>query len=498
MTTRGAGAHGSDRRPRAARRHGQPGAPGLSFRARSSRRRGIAALASSLFYLLLLLWIWVSPHSAPAVSFEDERALGQRFDLEAARRYPLVTDPEVVGYVERIGRRIVRRLEGSVFDYHFRVVANSNVNAFAVPGGYVYVHTGLLLQAANDDEVAAVLGHEVAHVHNHHLARQQEETRALNYATLLGMLAGVVQPAIGGVAAAANASIQLKYRREFEQEADFSGARYLAAAGFDPHAMLDFFQKLADQQRTAGVRVPPYLLSHPLTDDRLTHLESVFRTQQWATRKRAAPSFELLDAQTRARVRSEPPADALHAYRRLVDRNPDDLVARHQLGVVALEVGQYDLAAASLEKAAAAGKAATRRELGRLALRTRDLARARIELERAVKESPEDTGALADLGRVLEAAGDTTGARERYEAVLALAPETEPVQQALGVLLGRSGEEAAGFYHVATALRLRGDLAGAQRQYARAAQMLGENDPRKAEARNWEKTLSRITGVTVD
>jgi len=454
----------------------------------SGRRVPLCVLACAL----------VLARPAAAVSFEEERALGQRFDLEAGRRFVLVTDPEVVGYVERLGKRIVRGLDGSVFDYRFRVVADSSINAFAVPGGYIYVHTGLLLHAANDDEVAAVLSHEVAHVHNHHLARQQEETRALNYAALIGMLAGVVQPAIGGVAAAASASVQLQYRREFEQEADFSGARHLVAAGFDPHAMLDFFKKLSDEQRASGSRIPPYLLSHPLSDDRLTNLEAVFKTQQWSARKRPAPSFELLDAQTRARVRSEPPADALHAYRLLADKNPGSAVAKYQLGVVALEVGQYELAEEALQAAAQGGVPAAHRELGRLALRTRELDRARAELEQAVKSSPGDAGALADLGRVLEASGDTEGARERFQAALAIAPEVEPVHQALGVLLGRGGNAGAGHFHVATALRLRGDLVGAQRQYHRAAALLAVGDPRHTEAQSWEESLSRLTGLRLE
>jgi predicted Zn-dependent protease len=139
--------------------------------------------------------------SLPAYAFsnQEERELGKRFDLAARQQLPLFDDPEIVGYVDTIGQRIVSGLKDRTFTYQFSVVQEGSVNAFAVPGGYIYVHSGLLTRANNDDEVAAVLAHEVAHVHAHHLARQQEATKLLNYASLLGVLLSVVNPAIGGL-----------------------------------------------------------------------------------------------------------------------------------------------------------------------------------------------------------------------------------------------------------------------------------------------------------
>ena len=155
-----------------------------------------------------------------------------------------------------------------------------------MPGGYVYVHAGLLTAASNDDEVAGVLGHEIAHVNAHHLVRQQEATRLVNYATLLGALLSVLNPAAGAGAVAMNEAVQLKYRREFEQEADYLGVTYVRQAGYDPGGMLDFFKKMLDQQRLTPTSAPPYLLSHPLTEARLTNLEAVLRTQRFADEHR--------------------------------------------------------------------------------------------------------------------------------------------------------------------------------------------------------------------
>jgi predicted Zn-dependent protease len=141
----------------------------------------------------LLTVVVTSASAARALpSYTEERDLGKQFALEARAQLPLLDDVEVNEHVNRIGQKIVATLGEQPFRYEFFVVREPRINAFAVPGGYVYVHAGLLTQISNDDELAGVLGHEIAHVNAHHLARQQDATKLLNYATLLGMLLSAV------------------------------------------------------------------------------------------------------------------------------------------------------------------------------------------------------------------------------------------------------------------------------------------------------------------
>ncbi|MCW5954875.1 MAG: M48 family metalloprotease, partial [Propionibacteriaceae bacterium] len=254
---------------------------------------------------------------AAAISYEGERGLGQQFDLALRQQAPLVEDPDVVAYVNRIGSRIAATLDQSYFDYQFAVIRDPRINAFAVPGGYVYVHSGLLAALHNDDELAAVLGHEIAHVHAHHVVRQQEKSTVLNYTALLGTLLSIVQPAVGSLATAASQAAKLQYTREFEQEADYLGARYMQAAGYDPRAMLDFFTLLSDQQRLTPSSAPPYLQTHPWSDERLDRLEAVLKTHQWTARQRPPSTLALQRVQALVRAASDPPADVLMTYRRL-------------------------------------------------------------------------------------------------------------------------------------------------------------------------------------
>lgn len=445
--------------------------------------------------LCILAVALVLPSSARAVSFQQERALGRQFDLAARQQLPLINDPEVVGFVDAIGQRIVSSLDGSFYDYQFLVVRDPNVNAFAVPGGYVYVHSGLITRAGSADEIAAVLGHEVAHVHAHHLARQEEATRLMNYASLLGVLLSIVQPAAGALATAASASATLKYRREFEQEADYLGVRYLRSTPYDPRAMLDFFKKLGEDTRTQPDLVPPYLLSHPLTDERLNHLEAVLRTQQWAPRERPAAALDLRRAQVFARVRSERPADVLAFYRKVLDDAPDDPQARYLFGLACLETGQLETAKTTLNEAKASGVVDAERELGRLALRQRQAETARDLLRRAVERNPKDAGAHAELARALESLGDTKGAMAAYRRALDAAPGLASAHHGLGVLVGRAGDQGEGYYEVATAARLGGDYEKAVLSYAKAADLLPAGDPRVEEARVWVEELSEFAHI---
>lgn len=432
---------------------------------------------------------------AVALSTQGERELGQQFDLAARRQAPLIDDPEVIAYVNGVGRRIAATLDRSYFDYQFTVIRDPRINAFAVPGGYVYVHSGLITALGSDDELAAVLGHEIGHVHAHHIVRQQEQTRVLSYTALLGMLLSVVQPAVGSLATAASQAAALQYTREFEQEADYLGARYMQTAGYDPRAMLDFFKLLGDQQRVSPASAPPYLQTHPMSDERLNRLEAVLKTPQWAPRQRPPASLALRRVQALVRAGSEPPADVLTVYRRARDANPEDPVAQYLFGVVCLESGQLDDARAALSAARAGGVEGVDRELGRLALRQRELPEARALLAAHVAKQPDDAGAQVELARANEALGDTAAAEAAYQQALVSAPRFEAAQRGYGQLAGRAGRAGDGFYHLATAARLSGDYPTALNQYARAATQLPAGDPRREDAQRWVEILSGFLKV---
>ena len=436
----------------------------------------------TLLALLAALPLLGRPGSARALSSADERQIGQEFDLAARARLPLITDVEVTQFVRRVGQRIAATIGGQEFTYHFFVVRDPRINAFAVPGGYIYAHAGLLTRARNEEELAGVLAHEIAHVNAHHLARQRDAAKLMNHVALLGMLLSILQPAIGAGTAAASAASQLEYQRAFEQEADYLGVRYVRDAGYDPHGMLDFFKTMLDEQRTTPTFTPPYLLSHPLTETRLSNLEAVLRTPQWDRARRAAASVELERVQVLVRARMEPPQDVLMTYRRQAEANPSSGRAHDLLGLAQLETGQFDAARQSFAAARQLGVASANRDLGRAWLRLRQPGQARECLERAVQTTPDDPVAHYDLALALQADGDLAGAARAFSRAADLAPDDAEAHYGFGMLLGRTGDTGRGLYHLGVAHALRGEYSEAVSCFDRALPQLPADSPERAPA----------------
>ncbi|GIW43849.1 MAG: hypothetical protein KatS3mg077_1131 [Candidatus Binatia bacterium] len=433
---------------------------------------------------LCTLWVTLGAPVAQAWSTSEEIRLGRRFELQARSRLALVSDVEALEYVNRIGSRIVGVLGSQPIPYRFYVTRDSRVNAFAVPGGVIYVNAGLLLRAESDDEVAGVLGHEIAHIHLHHLARQQEATQILNYTSLLGMLLSTVQPAVGAGAIALQAATQLQYQREFEQEADYHGARLMREAGFDPRGMLEFFRKLWSDQRSSPAAATPYLLSHPLTEVRLANLESLLKEHGW---ERALPrDANLLLARVQVRLRTliEPAGDVVEFYRRRAGENPEDGKRQYLLGLALLFAGQPDLATAAFERAGSLGLEGIEREMGRSWLARREPAKAVQWLRQAVEADPNDAVGHYELALALRAMGDDGAAERALDRAVSLVPNFEEATQTLGTLAGRRGEEAKGLYFLGRAAYLRGDLDQALRYWERALPLLPEGSERGAELRS--------------
>ncbi|NIO11622.1 MAG: M48 family metalloprotease, partial [Deltaproteobacteria bacterium] len=194
--------------------------------------------------------------------------------------FKIVDQPEVQQYIDGVGRKILSVMGPQPFEYKFYVVQDSQLNAFAVPGGSIYIHTGIIENARTTDEVASVVSHEIIHVKGRHIARMS----GLDMTSLIGMIGGLASVAGGGAGAAGimgkafAAQRQLEFTRQIEQEADTLGVKYMTEAGYDPRGSLSFFQTLARERAFNPVNAPPYLLTHPLTGDRIASVEIAIRS----------------------------------------------------------------------------------------------------------------------------------------------------------------------------------------------------------------------------
>ncbi|HMT09505.1 MAG TPA: M48 family metallopeptidase [Pyrinomonadaceae bacterium] len=197
-------------------------------------------------------------------SKEKELAIGRQLSMQVEKESKMVEDPIVTEYINRVGQNIVLHSDAKV-PFTIKVIDSDEVNAFALPGGFFYVHRGLILAADNEAELAGVMAHEIAHVTARHAMENQGKSTAINYGALIGIIFGgpivstVLQNGGGILAGLAG----LKFTRGAEMEADNLGAQYLYASGYDPTAMSTMFEKLASQNKKKPGSIQKLFSTHP-------------------------------------------------------------------------------------------------------------------------------------------------------------------------------------------------------------------------------------------
>lgn len=220
----------------------------------------------------------VSTAGCATVSTQQEVALGADYSRQINRQLPLLNDQATLSYVNQIGQQIAAIADPRGIRYNFYVVNSDVVNAFALPGGYVYINRGLIERADNLSEFAGVLSHEIGHVAQRHSIEQLQRAQNANlglqvlYGVLLGRNPSGVEQAgiqLGGGAVFAG------YTRDAEREADAVAVGYMIRAGYNPNGMVTFFQELLEMQQRQPSRVEQWFATHPTTQERVTNTRAV-------------------------------------------------------------------------------------------------------------------------------------------------------------------------------------------------------------------------------
>lgn len=338
--------------------------------------------------------------SSTAITPADERRLGERIMREIRRDPAYLDDAEVIDYANSLGGRLTTRSDATRQEFDFFVIRDPQINAFALPGGFIGIHTGLLLAAQSESEVAGVVAHEIAHVTQRHIARmigQQSQSQLMSLAAMaVAILAARSNSQIAEAAMAFGqagvAQSQLNFTRDNEREADRVGVQLLDTSGFDPRGMAAFFERLQRATRVYEGGAPSYLRTHPLTFERIGDIQNRVENMPY----RQVPDgldFQLI----RAKLRAENDA-------------PREAVAFFE---------------SSLGERKFLSEAATRYGLVASLLRARDFERARRELAPLRKTANPLIESLAC--RVEEVAGAPQQALACYQA----ARRTYPNQRAL-------------------------------------------------------------------
>jgi beta-barrel assembly-enhancing protease len=274
--------------------------------------------------------------AAAYVSRTDEYRLGAMVARELRDENALIEDPEVSEYINWVGVRLAAQSAEGGRDFQYFVIKDTSINAFAVPGGFVFINEGLFLATSTESELASVMAHETAHVTQHHIAReiraqsqQAMSTAAAMIAAILLGAAGGGQAMEGGIVAAQGIAVQqqINFTRDIEMEADRVGIGYLAGAGFDPNAMAGFFETMSRHEGLAATYIPAMLIDHPVTTDRIAEARS--RAAQWPPRtQHDSQSYEMIRERVRV-LSTGADVNLADMYERKIARGDADLADRY-------------------------------------------------------------------------------------------------------------------------------------------------------------------------
>lgn len=240
-----------------------------------TRRRGFALTCVAAVALAGCAASSPRPPAAEPDPGPPSKAYGRAFLAEALHSYRFILDPDVTGPVQRTGVRLVNAIGGDADAVHFFVIDEPQPNAFVIPGGYVFVFTGLLSKLSDDEELAGVLAHELGHVAHNHFFQDRKQILALNLATVAALLLSRGNPAALAFGSGASYHLQLAYSRENESEADASAVSFLRRARYDPEGLARFFKTLEVYERFNPPSVPAYFTTHPGVSDRLHVVEAM-------------------------------------------------------------------------------------------------------------------------------------------------------------------------------------------------------------------------------
>lgn len=251
--------------------------------------------------------------SAASVPVQDEVQLGRQAAYDINRQLPIIGSGAVNSYINQLGSQIANRADTRGLRYTFYVVNENVVNAFALPGGYIYINRGLIERADNMSELAGVLAHEIAHVTERHgieqMARAQNANTGVGLgAALYGILTGRQLGQVAGAAVqVGGAGYFAKHGRAAEREADMKGIEYMTRAGIHPQGMVSFFGELLQERKRNPGRLEQFFSTHPLTEERIQNTSQTVRAIPASQLQRLTRDTQAFQ-QFKARVRQLPPA----------------------------------------------------------------------------------------------------------------------------------------------------------------------------------------------
>jgi predicted Zn-dependent protease len=411
-------------------------------------------------FIVIMLVHALSPSHAISITIKEEEELSKEFLKVLESRYEIIRDPLIAEYVNTVGRNILSIIPDLPFQYHFYVVKQHVYNAFATPAGHIFINSGLLEALENEEELAGILAHEIAHVVCRHISQNIDRSPKIGLATLAGIAAGIFIGA-GGAAAVGNAvaigsvaagqSVSLAFSREDELQADQLGVDYLYKSGYGAEGLLTSMKKIRSKQWFGSDQIPDYLLTHPASEERMAFVDTWIESHKLPARlKRVCQKEKFLLVQATLRGKYGDEKTALSLYQNQIEATPDDPQVNYGYALVLARTGNRQDAVNHLKKALEkkALNPHMLKELGRIYFLDGQYEKASNTLEGSVGLMPSDSEGLFYLARARMELGQLEKAVDTFQLVLQKDQKNKQVYLFLGNIYGQQEKLAEAHYYL--------------------------------------------------
>lgn len=416
------------------------------------------------------------------MTLDDEYQIGRMVVRGLRDQDQILEDPEIAEYLQSLGSRLSSEAHDGVRKFTFFTVKDRAINAFALPGGFIGVNAGLILETKDESELAGVMAHEIAHVTQRHIARSIEaqsrsslvSTAAMLAAILLGAAAGGGDGAMAGVAAAQSLAIQqqISFTRENEAEADRVGLGILARSGFDPEGMPDFFETLSRHVGSSELNIPEMLRSHPVTSSRIAE------TKERAEQLHVDPTPDSLSyaiSRERLRVLTTPSGKDPREYYAAVIQNEADATSAqvYGQGLAMMVSGHADKAIPIFQRLREADPTVTQyyTALGQAQLKAGQDKASLATLSKARELFPRNVAVTVRYAEALMQTGDSKRAHEILLDLFNVVPPTPEQARLTALAANAAGDVADSYYYMSEYHIMSGDLPLAINQLQLALQV---------------------------
>jgi len=452
-------------------------------------------------FLFTLVFGSLFPPTVFSITVKEEEDMSRQMLTLIHKYYDIVDDPAVVAYVNDIGNRILSVLPQQPFRYRFYVINEDVYNAFATPAGHIFVYTGLITAMEEEEELAGILGHEIAHVYCRHISQKIERSKKIGVATLAGIAAGVLL-GVGGAGEAASAvtmgtmaagqSAELSYSRENEIQADQLGLKFISEAGYSVSGLLKILKKIRGKTWFGSDQIPKYLMTHPAVEDRISYISSWLETFH-----RTSKPIPLVnqDAFNRVHTRVETSygdeETILNKLKAEVARNPQDPMAHHGYGLILARAGKRQEAIEQIRIALTkrAFDPYILRDLGWVYFLDGQFPQALKTLDSASAMIPDDPECLFYLGRTQMEMGELADATEKLLKLVRQYPEFTEAYYFLGQSMGQQQKLGDAHYYLGVFYLRKRDFKNAKVQFKQALKH-PQDDQKRKKIQEWLGQMS--------